>query len=118
MIRYYVSENGVLKEVDKDRMKDAVWIDLVAPDPDEAEMMSKEFEIDLQDIADCLDPNERSRVEIAEEYDLVVLGCTLEPLLRQWIRTTIPEQIAQACDKPLAMVKASTGLRGWLRRWI
>ena len=73
MIRYYVSENGVLKEVDKDRMKDAVWIDLVAPDPDEAEMMSKEFEIDLQDIADCLDPNERSRVEIAEEYDLVVL---------------------------------------------
>ena len=73
MIRYYVSENGVLKEVDKNRIKDAVWIDLVAPDPDEAEMLSREFEIDLQDIADCLDPNERSRVEIAEEYDLVVL---------------------------------------------
>jgi magnesium transporter len=73
MIRYYVSENGVLKEVTKDRIKDAVWIDLVAPNPDEAEMLSREFEIDLQDIADSLDPNERSRVEIAEEYDLVVL---------------------------------------------
>jgi magnesium transporter len=73
MIRYYVSESGVLKEVDKTRVKDAVWIDLVAPDPDEAEMLSREFDIDLQDIADCLDPNERSRVEIADEYDFVVL---------------------------------------------
>jgi nucleotide-binding universal stress UspA family protein len=54
----------------------------------------------------------------AAHYDLVVLGCTREPLLRQWIRTTIPEQIARACDKPLAMVKATSGLRGWLRRWI
>jgi len=77
VIRYYVSENGVLKETDKARMQDAVWIDLVAPDPDEAEMLSREFGIDLQDIADCLDPNERSRVEIADEYDLVVLRTIL-----------------------------------------
>jgi amino acid transporter/nucleotide-binding universal stress UspA family protein len=54
----------------------------------------------------------------AADYDLVVLGCTREPLLQQWVRTTIPEQVAQACDKPLVMVKATTGLRGWLRRWI
>jgi magnesium transporter len=73
MIRCYVSENGVLKEVDGTRIHDAIWIDLVAPDPDEAEMLSKKFGIDLQDIADCLDPNERSRVEIADEYDFVVL---------------------------------------------
>ena len=73
MIRYYVSEHGVLKEVEESRLEDAVWIDLVAPSPDEADMLSKEFEIDLQDIADCLDPNEKSRVEIAEEYDLIVL---------------------------------------------
>jgi magnesium transporter len=73
MIRCYVSENGVLKEVDGTRIQDAIWVDLVAPDPDEAEMLSKKFGIDLQDIADCLDPNERSRVEIADEYDFVVL---------------------------------------------
>ena len=68
MIRCYVSEHGVLNEVDKTHMRDSVWIDLVAPTPDEAEMLSREFEIDLQDIADSLDPNERPRVEIAEEY--------------------------------------------------
>ena len=77
MIRYYASENGVLKEVDKSQLEQTIWIDLVAPNPSEAEFMSKEFDIDLQDIADCLDPNERSRVEIADEYDLVVLRSLL-----------------------------------------
>lgn len=73
MIRCYVSEHGVLNEVDKTHIRDSVWIDLVAPTPDEAEMLSREFEIDLQDIADSLDPNERPRVEIAEEYDFLIL---------------------------------------------
>jgi magnesium transporter len=35
------------------------------------------FGIDLQDIADCLDPNERSRIEVEERYDLLVLRSLL-----------------------------------------
>lgn len=77
MLRYYASEKGVLKEVDRVRLEEAVWIDMVAPSPGEADFMRQEFEIDLQDIADCLDPNERARVETAEEYDLVVLRSLL-----------------------------------------
>lgn len=90
MIRCYVSENGVLKEVDRSGIKDAIWIDLVAPNPDEAEMLSRQFEIDLQDIADSLDPNERSRVEIAEEYDLVVLRNLLTDSTNEDKIDTIP----------------------------
>jgi len=33
--------------------------------------------LDLQDVADCLDPNERARVEIDESYDLLVLRSVL-----------------------------------------
>ncbi|MHC4564037.1 MAG: amino acid permease, partial [Planctomycetota bacterium] len=54
----------------------------------------------------------------ATEHDLVVVGCTREPLLRQVTHATLPELIAQRCDKPLVMVKASGGLRSWVKRWI
>ena len=51
------------------------------------------------------------------EYDLVVLGCTREPLLRQMTHLTLPEAVARECTKPLAMVKASGGIRSWLAWW-
>jgi len=60
----------------------------------------------------------RAILREAEDYDLVVLGCTQEPLLRQITHVTLPEAVAQKCDKPLVMVKASSPLRSWLKRWI
>jgi len=77
MIRLYCAEGGELRTVDSPRLKDALWIDAVAPTPEEVEILHKEFDIDLQDVADCLDPNERSRVEIEETYDLLVLRSIL-----------------------------------------
>lgn len=77
MIRLYCAEGGELRTVDSPRLKDALWIDAVAPTPEEVEVLHKEFDIDLQDVADCLDPNERFRVEIEETYDLLVLRSIL-----------------------------------------
>ncbi len=77
MMRLYVAEGGALRKVDKAEMRDVLWIDLVAPSPEEVERLHKEFEIDLQDIADCLDPNERSRLEVEEKYDMLVLRSLL-----------------------------------------
>lgn len=77
MIRLYSSKDGELRDVDKTRLKEALWVDMVAPSPEEVEMMHAEFGVALQDVADCLDPNERARVEIEEGYDLVVLRCLL-----------------------------------------
>ncbi|MCP4378059.1 MAG: amino acid permease [bacterium] len=54
----------------------------------------------------------------AADYDLVVMGCTREPLVSQLVHTPIPETIAQRCDKPLVMVKASGRIRSWIKRWI
>lgn len=77
MIRLYGVEGGELCAIDSQRLKDALWIDAVAPTPDEVEMLHREFDLDLPDVADCLDPNERSRVEIDESYDLLVLRSIL-----------------------------------------
>jgi amino acid transporter/nucleotide-binding universal stress UspA family protein len=54
----------------------------------------------------------------AADYDLVVMGCTREPMVSQLVHTPIPETIAQRCDKPLVMVKASGRIRSWIKRWI
>jgi len=77
LIRLYQMEGGELKALDSAQFKDAMWIDAIAPTPAEVEMLHKEFDIDLQDMADCLDPNERARVEIEEGYDLLVLRCII-----------------------------------------
>jgi amino acid transporter/nucleotide-binding universal stress UspA family protein len=54
----------------------------------------------------------------AEDYDLIVLGATRRPLLRQLGRDSVPETVARRCEKPLVMVKASAGIRSWVKRWI
>ena len=77
MIRLYCAAEGELSPIETKRLKDAIWIDAVAPTPEEVELLHKEFKIDLQDVADCLDPNERSRVENEETYDLLVLRSVL-----------------------------------------
>ena len=76
-MKVYCAKAGGLEPSDSAKLKDALWIDAVAPSPDEVERLHKEFELDLQDVADCLDPNERSRVELEETYDLLVLRTIL-----------------------------------------
>ncbi|UCE81084.1 MAG: magnesium transporter CorA family protein [Methanobacteriota archaeon] len=112
MLRYYASENGVLKEVDESRIDEAIWIDMVAPNPDEADFMRREFEIDLQDIADCLDPNERARVEVADNYDLVVLRSLLTSRATEDKMDTIPVGIILTPEKIITIRIGATFVGG------
>ena len=77
MMMTYSAAGGNLQPSDQTKLKDALWIDVIAPTPEEVEQIHKEFDLDLQDIADCLDPNERSRMELEETYDLLVLRTLL-----------------------------------------
>ena len=54
----------------------------------------------------------------SQDYDLVVIGSTRQPLLYQMARASIPEAVAGACTKPLVMTRASGGVRSLVRRWI
>ena len=54
----------------------------------------------------------------AEGHDLVVIGATREPILRHLTRRSVPETVAMECPKPLVMVRASGGLRSWIKRWV
>jgi len=57
-------------------------------------------------------------LEESVHYDLVVLGCTREPLIYQVARDSVPETVARVCTRPLVMVKAPEGIKSWFKRWI
>ena len=54
----------------------------------------------------------------AENHDLVVLGCSRQPLIYKVARYSVPEAVAQDCPKPIVMVNAATGIRSWIKRWL
>ena len=54
----------------------------------------------------------------AADHDMVILGCTREPMIRQIARGNVSDTVARLCDKPLVMVKASGRLRSWIKRWV
>jgi len=57
-------------------------------------------------------------LEESERYDLVVLGATQDPLIRQLTRDSITYKVATCCEKPRVIVKASAGFKSWIRRWL
>lgn len=107
VIGLYCAEECVLKSVEPGKANKALWIDAVAPTPSEVEMLNREFNLDLQDVADCLDPNERSRVEIDENYDLLLLRTILTEDKEDKI-STMPIGIFVTSDKVITVRLGST----------
>jgi nucleotide-binding universal stress UspA family protein len=56
--------------------------------------------------------------EAAEGYDLVVIGATGRPRLAHVASESVPDTVAHRCPTPLVMVKASAGIRSWIKRWV
>ncbi len=53
--------------------KTLTWIDVTNPTAEELKQISKLFQISEKDMADALDPEERSRVEENNKYKLIIL---------------------------------------------
>jgi amino acid transporter/nucleotide-binding universal stress UspA family protein len=59
-----------------------------------------------------------SLLEEANRHDLVVLGATRDPVFRQRVLGSLPEEFARHCQKPLVMVKAKHPIKSLIKRWI
>jgi amino acid transporter/nucleotide-binding universal stress UspA family protein len=57
-------------------------------------------------------------LEESEHYDLVVLGSTRDSVLSQVTRESVSHTVAQCCERSLIIVKASGGIRSWIKRWL
>lgn len=76
MIRYYKTIN--LKTEKLNSFESGCWINLVEPDNDEIEEISTLFNIDIESISAALDYEERSRIEIEENYKLILFDIPLD----------------------------------------
>lgn len=71
MIRIFKTIDG--KVVNIPETESDCWVALTDPTSDELKYISEKFEIDLGDLRSPLDEEERSRIEVEENYTLIVL---------------------------------------------
>lgn len=89
MIRYYRTENGKIHE--KETHEPGGWIMAVAPTYEESVFLANSFDVDVVDIRAAMDDEESSRVDVSNDYTLIVVDIpAVETRHEQDNYTTIP----------------------------
>ncbi len=89
MLKLYRTDNNKLHEVEK--FDPGVWVCLTAPSDEECMLVADAFEVDLSDVRAALDEEESSRVDIDNEYSLILFDIpSIEYRHEREAYTTIP----------------------------
>lgn len=89
MIKHYRTENGKIFE--NESFENGGWIKAVAPTYEESVSLANQFDIDIADIRAAMDDEESSRVDVSNDYTLIVVDIpTIEVRHDQDSYTTIP----------------------------
>jgi len=72
------------------------------------------FEIKIKRHQDVIE----TILDEAKNYDLIVIGATEQSIINQFFKPSIPEALADKCQKPFVMVKAANGIRSWVKWWV
>ncbi|MGL5260608.1 MAG: magnesium transporter CorA family protein [Lachnospiraceae bacterium] len=92
MIGIYKTENGILQKLDAPTLD--CWITLTNPTEFELNSISKEFEIEMDDLKAALDDEERSRIQKEDNYTMVLVDVPTETTSNsKKTYTTIPMAI-------------------------
>ncbi len=71
MIRYFKTDNQIIHE--EERLEDGVWVQMTGPTQEECEKIARELNVDIDDIRAALDIEESSRIELEDDYTLVLV---------------------------------------------
>ncbi|MBQ9983928.1 MAG: magnesium transporter CorA family protein [Lachnospiraceae bacterium] len=71
MIKIYRTENSKIGE--EHAFEPGSWIQLTDPSLDEMELISNRFDIDIADVRAAMDADESSRVDIEDDYTLILV---------------------------------------------
>ncbi|MBQ8924391.1 MAG: magnesium transporter CorA family protein [Lachnospiraceae bacterium] len=107
MISKYITDDGILREIED--YEDGMWINLTAPTQEESMEIANHYDIDIPDIRAALDEEESSRVEINDDYVLIIFDIpTVEIRHSQEAYTTIPLGIIWTEDSIITICSAET----------
>ncbi|MBQ8412594.1 MAG: magnesium transporter CorA family protein, partial [Lachnospiraceae bacterium] len=89
MISRYITDKGKLREINE--YIPGMWINLTAPSQEESLEIANRYNIDITDVRAALDDEEASRVDVSEDYVMVIFDIpTVEIRHNQQAYTTIP----------------------------
>ncbi len=107
MISKYITDGGKLRQVDE--YLPGMWINLVAPTQDESVEIARRYGVDLADMRAPLDEEESSRVDVNEDYVLVLFDIpTTEIRHDQEAYCTIPLGVVWAEDAIITVCSVET----------
>lgn len=89
MLKKYITDNGRIHEINE--YVPGNWIVLIKPDGEEVEEVARHYDIDISDIRAALDDEESSRIDVNDEYTMIVCDIpSVEIRHKQTVYTTIP----------------------------
>ena len=117
MISLYKTDNGILRELDN--YETDIWVKMVSPSNEESNLIAQKYHIDLDHIKAALDNDESARIEIEDEYTLILVDIPItERRGDNNEYTTIPlgillceDAIITVCARDTAILKAFTQKR-------
>ena len=107
MVKRYITQGNLLMEVN--RADGGCWVNLVAPTLEECVQIAQEFQIDLADVRAALDDEESSRVDVSNEYSLILFDVpSVEYRHQREAYTTIPLGLILVDDVLLTVCAEAT----------
>ncbi len=89
MLNIYMTENGILNEVNE--LQPGVWVKLTTPDAEENQQIVDHYNIDYSDLVAALDDEESSRIEFEDDYTLILVDIPITEIRNdEEYYTTIP----------------------------
>jgi len=107
MVKYYLSRNSHLEQLEE--QVPGCWISLINPSEAELIKTSKELELDMDTLKAALDAYERSRIEIDENYTMILVNIpTVEEHNEKELYNTIPLSVIIAKDVVITVCSEDT----------
>jgi magnesium transporter len=89
MIRLYRTDDSVLREIEE--YGPGAWISMTKPTVDESKSIAEQFSVDIADVRAALDDEESSRVQVEDNYTLIIVDVpSIETRNDREAYTTIP----------------------------
>lgn len=112
MIKIYRTHSGKIGEMHA--YEPGCWVQLTAPTMDEMQLISKQFRIDIADVRAAMDEDETSRVELEDDYTLILINIPVTEIRNeQKAYTAIPLGIILLDDYLITVCAEETSVLEW-----
>ena len=109
MIHIYRTDNRIISEIDQ--FDTGAWVKLTAPSLEECAEISDRFHMDIADVRAALDDEESSRINLEDEYTLILVDIpSAEMRNNRHSYTTIPLGILIAEDVVITVCAEETAV--------